>query len=568
MDSREKVSIACSSGFWGDTPQSVAQILSEKDLDFIVSDYLSEVTLSILARIKKREPGKGYIQDFFSDVIEPHLENILARKIRLVTNAGALNPHGLKKLIEEFAGSRGISVKVIAVTGDDLKEQNLLAETITDMEGKEWKTKSFITANAYLGVLPIVEALNEGADIVVTGRIVDTALISGPAIHSLKKDFSDFDFLASASLAGHIIECGTQCTGGNFTDWQSVPERQNVGFPVIRISSDNSFIVTKPPGTGGLVTPATIAEQVVYEIGDPENYLLPDVICDFRSVTLKELGPDSVLVLGAKGRAPTPFYKVSATVMTDYKLHATAFIKGGDAKAKARDIGETILKKVKHILPLRNLPPFSQTKIETLGGSDEILLRISAVHTDQSALEILSKEIAPGATGLAPGMTNLLGGRASPIPRIRLVSFLFPKTNLKIPVTVVTDGAVVETAKRKVIPASMKTKKIRLGEIARARSGDKGNDVNIGVMARDPKDFEAMKCALTDEVVKKFFFDEFDHSSAKQVKTWDLPGIHALNFLIKDCLGGGGASSLSIDPQGKAWAQRLLQIEIEIPENV
>lgn len=575
MSTRTKVTIACASGFWGDTPLAVEQILATKELDYIVSDYLSEVTMAILARLMKKDPQKGYVADFLTDVIEPHLQEISTRKIRLVTNAGALNPRALKAAIEAIAEKKNLSVKVVAVTGDDLLGNPALGDWVTDLSGERKATKDFLSANAYLGAPGIVAALELGADIVVTGRIVDTALVTGPAVFALKKDFSDFGFLAGASLAGHIVECGTQCSGGNFTDWSTVPDRHNVGFPVITLSSDGSFVVTKPPGTGGLVTNATVTEQLVYEIGDPRNYLLPDVACDFSQVQVKALGENKVSVTGAQGRDPGDSYKVCATVREGYKIHATAFVKGGDAKAKARDVGGKILERVTLAMEQRKLSPFSATRIETLGGGDEILLRLSAIHERPDPLEILSKEIAPASTGLAPGLTNLLGGRPQWVPRIRLVSFLVPKKSLEVKadgkdVTVPTGGALALNEGASLPPRSTpgKKKKVLLRAIAHARSGDKGNDVNIGVIAREEKFHRAIAEALSPEVVGKFFGDEFDDPSRKIVHRWELPGIGAHNFLLKNCLGGGGASSLSVDPQGKAWAQRLLELELEIPETL
>jgi hypothetical protein len=575
MNARTKVSIACASGFWGDSPLAVPQVLTEKNLDYIVFDYLSEVTLTILARIKKREPEKGYIQDFMTDVIEPHLEKILERKIRLIANAGALNPLGLKKAIEDFAATRGLSVKVAAVHGDDLKLTHLVPSVVKDLDGKEWKSSQFITTNAYLGAPAIVKALSENADIVVTGRIVDTALVTAPAMYELKKDFSDYAFLAQASLAGHIVECGCQCTGGNFTDWNTVPQMDNVGYPIVRMLEDGSFEITKPPGTGGVITPASVSEQIVYEIGDPANYVLPDVICDFTQVTVTQKDPETVLVRGAKGKLPTSTYKVSATVALDHKIHATAFIKGGDARTKAQKTGEAILKKVSRALEEKKLAPFTNTLMETLGGNEECLLRLSAVHADVQALDILSKEIAPGATGLAPGMTNILGGRASPVPRVKLVSFLVPKKDVvisvndqRLPASAETAGNAGKAEDTQGDSLKGPFKKIKLEQIAYARSGDKGDDVNIGVLARNHRHANVLRSVLTKEKVRDFFSAEFNEPGKMIVHRWELPGLNAFNFLIKNCLGGGGASSLKIDPQGKAWAQRLLQMEIEVPENM
>lgn len=411
------ISIACASAFWGDTPFAVTQLLTEPDLNYIAFDYLSEVTMALLARAQKKDPSLGYASDFLSDVIEPHLQTCLKRKIKLISNAGGINSPALMKKISESAKRLGLNVKISCVTGDDLRGSPHLTDT----------QKNFSTVNAYLGAAAIKKALDEGADIVLTGRTVDTALVTGPLMHGFAKSWDDYGFLAQASLAGHILECGTQATGGNFTDWRQVPDPHNVGFPIARIESNGRFHITKPAGTGGLISTATVAEQLIYEIGDPHNYLLPDVTCDFSEVKLNALSPTQVEVTGARGQAPTSKYKVSATEQKGWRVSATAYLGGGEAIEKARHVGQVILKRVSQQLPALGLKPFSETLIETLGGGEHALLRISAAHDNPSALDILAKEVAPAATSLAPGIANLLGGRAHAVPRMAFSSFLIEK---------------------------------------------------------------------------------------------------------------------------------------------
>lgn len=562
------ISIACASAFWGDTPLAVGQILSEKDLDFIVFDYLSEVTMALLARVQKKDPSAGYTSDFLTDAIEPHLAEISRRKIRLVANAGGLNPVALAQKIEEAAQRMNLNLKVIAVEGDDLRGSDHLST----------EQKAFATANAYLGGVAIAQALDAGADIVITGRIVDTALVTGPLVHAFNKSWSDYDFLAQASLAGHVVECGTQTTGGNFTDWKSVPGRENVGFPIVRVKENGSFVVTKPPGTGGLISRASVAEQIVYEIGDPGNYLLPDVICDFSEVRIQELGEAQVEIHGAKGRAPTSSYKVSATKQSGFRLAALAYIAGGEAALKARDTGETILSRVKKQIAKSGGADFLETRIEVLGSGEDAVLRLSAAHERPEPLDLLAKEIAPGATSLAPGMASLLGGRAAPVPRMSFSSFLIEKS--KVDVHLVTGSSRTPVRIESGTGQPAPTKRAALGplptelgetvtleKLVYARSGDKGNHVNIGVIARDPKSYPLLRSLLTPEKIGEFFRKEFD-GGQPHVEAWDLPGLFAINFLLHDCLAGGGAYSLKADPQGKAFAQRLLQMKLEIPKGV
>jgi hypothetical protein len=561
------ISIACASAFWGDSAFAVPQLLRAPHLDFIAFDYLSEVTMALLARAQKKDPQAGFAADFLTDVIEPHLAECLRRRIRLISNAGGINPTALMAKIREAAARQNLNVKVACVEGDDLRGSAALPSSAQDLA----------SANAYLGAPAVAAALAEGADVVITGRTVDSALVAGPLVHAFGWSWTDYDLLAQASLAGHIVECGTQCTGGNFTDWRRVPGQDDVGFPIVHFEAEGAFTVTKAPGTGGLVSSATVAEQIVYEIGDPRSYILPDVICDFTQVHLDETAKDEVRVSGARGRAPTPHYKVSATAQKGWRISATAFIGGGDARPKAQAIGEAILARCARLLREKKIPPFSETKLEVLGGGDEVLLRLSAAHERPEPLDVLAKEIAPAGTSLAPGVASLLGGRAHAMPRMAFSSFLVAKKDVpvflnvdgerrsvSIPLTNGTEEASAAAERAdSAAPAGLNT--VKLERLAYARSGDKGNNVNIGVIARRAQDLPLIHQALTPASVAAFFARDFDRQDAAHVKRWDLPGLQALNLLLKDCLGGGGSFSLRVDPQGKTFAQRLLQMQIPVP---
>jgi hypothetical protein len=580
MPSPSSVSIACASAFWGDTPFAVRQILREPKLDYIVFDYLSEVTMTLLARQKKRDPQTGYAADFLSDVIVPHLQTCKKRGIRLVANAGGCNPQALKFKIEEFAKQHSLGVKVAVVDGDDLTSR--MPSDFTDLDGIRHVGRVPISANAYLGAPGLVAALETGADVVLSGRVVDSSLVLAPLVHEFNWAWSDFDLLAQGSLAGHIVECGAQACGGNFTDWAKVPGQDDIGFPIVHVENNGSFTVTKTPRSGGMVTTATVAEQIVYEIGDPKNYLLPDVNCDFSHVVLNSTNENTVQVTGARGRAPSQVYKVLATVQEGWKISATAFIAGGNAKAKAQAVGRAIVARCERLLSEDGVSGFSETRIETLGSHDQVTLRISAVHSRAEALEVLAKEIAPAATSLAPGLANLFSGRATPVPRIAIISFLWPKDSFEILVD--CDGATkavqlpavsvekIENGSTSRIVAPLLSgsglKEVPLERIAYARSGDKGDNVNIGVIARNPKLFDILKSELSDAKVEAFFADELSgaRGSSPNVQSWELPGFNALNFVLNKCLGGGGAYSLKVDSQGKAYAQRLLQMPIQVPE--
>ena len=302
MAKNKIVKIGCASAFWGDTSSAAPQLVYSGNIDYLVFDYLAEVTMSILAGAKLKNTDMGYATDFVKHM-SPILSEVKKRGIKVISNAGGINPEACRAAVIEEAKKAGVELNIALVKGDNLVDQKkqLQALPVTELETGQTMPDNVTSINAYLGSSGIRRALEEGADMVITGRCVDSAVVLGPLMYEFGWTAQDYDLLAAGSLAGHIIECGAQCTGGNFTDWHLVENFDDMGFPIVEVESNGNFIVTKPNGTGGIVSFGSVAEQFLYEIGDPRAYILPDVVCNFTNVTMEELGSDRVLVRGAKG---------------------------------------------------------------------------------------------------------------------------------------------------------------------------------------------------------------------------------------------------------------------------
>ena len=586
--------IGCASGFWGDSEAGAAQLVQHGQIDYLVFDYLTEITMSLLARARAKSPEAGYAPDFVK-VIAQLAPQIQAQGIRVVANAGGVNPQACAIALVSALQAQGIAMHIAVVEGDDLVDQvdALRAEDTREMFSGEPMPARLLSVNAYLGAQPIAAALDAGAQVVITGRVVDSAVTLGPLVHEFGWNWSDWDKLATGSLAGHIIECGTQCTGGLFTDWQTVPGWDDMGFPIAECAPDGlSVVITKPVGTGGLVTPATVSEQIVYEIADPTRYLLPDVVCDFSEVRLVQDGADRVRVSGARGTPAPASYKVSATWSDGWRLLGTLMIGGHQAAAKASRVGISILQRCTRLLGERGLSGFTETSLEVLGAestygphartghSREVVLKLAAKHPQREALELLAREIAPSATAMAQGITGFAAGRPSPSPVVRLFSFLVaqarvaPRVSLDGQPLAFTPSQLAAHDKAAAMPlateepsaatAAVPMVRVPLLRLAHGRSGDKGDSANVGIIARSPAAYAELRRLLGAEVVANYF----SHVALGPVKRYELPGLLALNFVMEQALGGGGVASLRYDPQGKAFAQMLLDLEVEIPTAV
>jgi len=588
------VKIGGASGYWGDAAFATPQLLKAGAVDYLVYDYLAEITMSILARARAKDPDQGYAVDFVTAVLRPNIKQIAAQGIKVVANAGGVNPHACAAAARKVIAEAGVDLKVGVVTGDDLIGQKdaFSQGAVTEMfSGEEFPDPAKIASmNAYLGGFPIAEALSRGADIVITGRCVDSAVTLGVCIHEFGWTVDDWDELAGGSLAGHILECGPQTTGGNFTDWRDVGEPiDSIGYPIAEVTRDGAFTCTKPEGTGGLVSVGTVAEQMVYEIGDPQAYILPDVTCDFSTATITQEGANKVRVAGATGHPASNTYKVCSTYGDGFRGGHMVSFYGFEAEEKARVFADAIFVRARNMLRYMNLGDFTETSVEILGAESqfgaarqiedprEVVVKFAAKHPDAKGIGVLLKEMNGMGLATPPGLSIFAGARPKPSPVLRLFSFLYPKDQVPIIVDVEGEAQTHSAAsgqasspaiERPAAPDAVSPqdgwREVPLIELAWGRSGDKGNKANIGIIARKPEYLPYIWAALTEESVA----DYFAHFLEGDVQRFLLPGTDAINFLLDEVLGGGGIASLRNDAQGKGYAQLLLSHPIPIPADL
>jgi hypothetical protein len=411
--------IANAQGFWGDSMDAASKLAAgAPDLDYITLDYLAEVSMSILAKQRQRDPSAGYARDFL-EVVRSLLPFWREEKaLRIVTNAGGLNPVECARQCQNILRKAAITkLKVAAVSGDDV-----LPILLEDMRGDPREIlfpnletgasirsiqDRLVTANAYLGAAPLVEALQRGADLVITGRVADPSLTVAPCVAHFGWNLDDYTRLAGATVAGHLIECGTQVTGGNWTNWLELPDPVNIGFPIAEVSADGSCVISKPIGTGGSVNAQTVKEQLLYEIGDPARYLSPDATVSFLTLEVNDSRNDRVSVRGATGEPPPNTYKVSATYRAGYRASGMLTIIGHDAAEKARRCGGIILERLRQ----SGMEP-RRTNVECLGaGGAEVVLRVTVSDERREIVERFTRELAPLITSGPPGVTGYAEGR-------------------------------------------------------------------------------------------------------------------------------------------------------------
>ncbi|QJQ33679.1 DUF1446 domain-containing protein [Sphingomonas lacunae] len=593
QDAGKVVRIGGATASFSDTALSVTQLLSGGALDYLIFDYLAEGSMGIFGRMQAADPAAGYGTDFLTVHVGPHLSEIASRGVKVVANAGGVNPAGLAVALEALIAEKDLQLKVAYVEGDDLRprQADLLSAGCRDMfTGAEFPDH-VLSSNAYLGAFPIAAALAHGADIVITGRVVDSAVVLGPLIHEFGWCSDDWDLLAAGTLAGHVLECGAQVTGGTFTDWRDVPDWANMGYPIGECRADGSFVVTKPTGTGGLVSIGTVAEQILYEVSDPADYIVADVRCDFSNVVLNEAGPNRVLVSGAKGRPATNTYKACATFDAGWRTTAYQPIIGEDAAAKAVRQAEALFARSRLLLQARNLANFSQTDVVLIGGeasfgahanpagSREVIAKLVVDHPTQEGAAIFAREQWAGISGMAVGTSINLSTSVMPVTGI----FLFLIDKHKIVPTMTINGVTRQLPQHPGLPVNgqghapeRRTMAVApagevtasLVDLAWVRSGDKGHLFNVAVIARKPEYLPYLQASLTPEAVGEWYRHFGRDGLAPRVDCYDVPGLHALNFVVHDALQGGINASTRLDPAAKGMGQMLLRFPIRIADRI
>ncbi|WP_258104549.1 acyclic terpene utilization AtuA family protein [Marinoscillum sp. MHG1-6] len=588
---KKVVRIGNASGFWGDDPLALKRQLKFGALDYVNADYLAEVSMSILRKLQNRDPEKGYVQDFIDHVLLAG-DELRQSDAKIVTNAGGNNPIGCAIALQKELRSRGIEKRIFAITGDNIVDRlEKCATEVHDLRNMEEglsldQVRDRVqSANVYTGSVPVAEAFRNGADIVVAGRISDSALTIGPLMYEFGWKPDDWNLLAAGMIAGHIIECGAQATGGNFTDWQTIKSWDEMAFPIIMMEENGDFTVTKSPQCGGMVTEFTVKEQLVYEIHDPENYYGPDVIADVTSVRLVDEGNDKVRVIGAQGKPSPETWKVSMSYHHGWKASGSLILSAPDALEKAQLFQKLFWERVG--------TQFEKTSTNFIGydsthqalantiSPNEILIQFVAFDPDRSKLDMFSRQLSAMILSGPPGVA-VTGGRPKPQEVLKYWPALVDCTKIESYIHEINDG--ISKVISSYIPSTytslptihsdkVKSKdhqwstdlvEVKLLEVCLARSGDKGNTVNIGVLARN----ELIYSWLVQNITAKKVHEWFKSLCKGTVTRYELDNLNALNFHLTEALDGGGTYSGRTDPQGKTFASALLNREVEVPKEI
>ncbi len=577
--------IANCSGFYGDRLNAAREMVEDGPIDVLTGDYLAELTLMILLKDRMKDPGLGYARTFLRQ-LEEVAGACVERDIRIVVNAGGLNPSGCAQAARALYDRLGLDAVVAHVEGDDLMPK--LESLQRDGEALEHLDRGMplaaldrpvLSANAYLGGWGIAEALERGAQCVICPRVTDAALVLGPAAWKFGWARDDWDRLAAGIVAGHIIECGAQCTGGNYSFFDEVPGLEHPGFPIAEMHADGTFAITKHPGTGGLVSVGTVTAQLLYEIGGPA-YLNPDVTARFDTIRLTQKGPDRGLISGVRGEPPPSTTKVCINYLGGFRNSLTFVIPGLDVEAKARLAEETLWRH------LGGREQFAETHVALRRGDRSDPDRNEATF---STLTIAVKDPDPKKVGRAfssaavemalasyPGFT-MTGppGRESQFgvywPALVPASVVEHRVAIgdeviPIPPTEVRSaGSAIEAPSPAVgaVPAGP-VREVPLGSLCGARSGDKGGNANVGVWARTPEAYRWLDAFLTEDRLRDLLPETRDQA----VDRFALPNLLALNFVVKGLLGDGVAASLRSDPQAKTLGETLRAKVVPIPEEL
>jgi hypothetical protein len=571
------------SGYWGDDPEALLRQLRAGPLDYLTGDYLAELTMAILERQRRANPRAGYAHHFVEH-LQAALPELLRSGTRIIVNAGGVNPEGCRDAVLRLFREAGVSIPIAVVSGSDVLQQvpELRASGVSlahadTGESFDRIAAQLLSAHAYLGAQPIVEALRLGARIVITGRVTDAALALAPMMHELGWSEQDLDRLAAGVIAGHVLECGAQATGGVFTDFESVPlgkDGTRLGYPIVEVEADGSFVVTKPEQTGGVVSLATVAEQLLYEIGDPRAYASPDVIADFTSIELEQVGADRVRISGARGEAPPSHVKLSCVYAAGFRTSAEVLVSGPRIRAKSD--------RIRALLDGHFPRGFADARFDILGLADdqsreprEAVLRFAVRDADRARVERFARILLglwvqgpPGVSMLGrPHTEEAFGFWPALIPREHVVAAVELVNGdrverLTIPFQEVRPGS--ERASTEAFlpsPPTGPTHRGRLRAIAHARCGDKGDRANVGLRARSQEAYAFLHHALTAERVREYF----GASVRGPVVRYELPNLLAFNFVLDGALGGGGSISLRPDPLGKTMSDALLEMELDLP---
>lgn len=595
---KKSIKIGNAGGYWGDDLNALNMQLTGGELDYITSDFLAEITMSILRKQQIKNPDLGYVTDFVDQIID-NIDLIIDKKVKIISNAGGINPIGCARKILEQVNDKNKKIKIAVVLGDNIvdniddfyPEKTAFTNMETDENFEAFRDK-IQSANVYLGVKPVVKALETGADIVIAGRVTDTSITMAPMIYEFGWEMNDWQKLASGLVAGHIIECGAQSSGGNFTDWHLIKNWENFGYPIVEMFPNGEFIVTKHENTGGIVSVNSIKEQLLYEMGNPKEYISPDVVADFSTIQLKQVEDDKVKVSNVSGRPSTKFYKVSMAYKDGFRATGSIVLSAPKAMEKAKiftdffwkRLGVDFTKKNAEFIGYNACHQDLAKKIEP----NEILLRFNVFDYDKSKLEIFSKMLSTiilsgpqgaAVTGGRPAIRSVMSYYPALLPK----HFIEPKT-----VLLDFDGAIFEThtinsctgfetdtvdinTEKQIsddendkLPEIKNPVKVQLIKLCLARSGDKGDMANIGLIARNEKIYKYIKKHLTANKIKQMF----KSIALGEVIRYEMDNLMALNFLLEKSLDGGGTKSLMIDAQGKTFASALLNQYFMVPEDI